>query len=108
MIYISLPSAKDPDGDRRYPGKSTVEIVALRFPQWFEQHWIHLQTPIKNFYLTGSDVVTAGIGGALMGGVLTATRMLGWRAYRVKQLLDGVYRPTLQPQATVEPTGLGG
>ncbi len=36
-------------------------------------------------------MVTAGVGGALMGGVLTATRMLGWRAYKVKQMIDGVY-----------------
>lgn len=166
MIYISFPSAKDPDWNRRYPGKSTVEIVAPSSPQWFEQwrgttwnnrgkdyeafkaeitqvllealykhhpqlraamdfselstplstewfqwnesgeiygidhtvqrfqqSWIHPQTPIKNFYLTGSDVVTAGIGGALMGGVLTATRMLGWRGYKIKQLLEGAYQP---------------
>jgi all-trans-retinol 13,14-reductase len=169
MIYISFPSAKDPDWDRRYPGKSTVEIVAPSFPQWFErwkgstwnkrgedyeafkaritevllealykhqpqlrealdycelstplstewfqwnqvgeiygiehtvqrfeQHWIHPQTPIKDFYLTGSDVVTAGVGGALMGGVLTATRLLGWRAYKIKQLIDAAYRPETQ------------
>lgn len=169
MIYISFPSAKDPDWDRRYPGKSTVEIVAPSFPQWFEQwqgstwnkrgedyeafkqrisevllealyqhqpqlraaldycelstplstewfqwnqggeiygiehtlerfqqHWIHPQTPIRNLYLTGSDVVTAGVGGALMGGVLAATRMLGWRAYKVKQMLDGTYREAPQ------------
>lgn len=166
MIYISFPSAKDPDWNRRYPGKSTVEIVAPSFPQWFEQwkgttwnkrgkdyeefkekitqvllealyahhpqlraamdycelstplstewfqwnesgeiygidhtverfkqNWIHPQTPIKNFYLTGSDVVTAGVGGALMGGVLTATRMLGWRGYKIKQLIEGAYQP---------------
>lgn len=55
--------------------------------QRFEQHWIHCQTPIKGLYLTGADTVTAGVGGALMAGVLTATRMLGWRGYRVGQLL---------------------
>ena len=55
--------------------------------QRFEQHWIHSQTPIKGLYLTGADTVTAGVGGALMAGVLTATRMLGWRGYRVGQLL---------------------
>jgi all-trans-retinol 13,14-reductase len=55
--------------------------------QRFEQHWIHSQTPIKGLYLTGSDTVTAGVGGALMAGVLTATRMLGWRGYRIGQLL---------------------
>nr|WP_298137520.1 NAD(P)/FAD-dependent oxidoreductase [uncultured Pseudomonas sp.] len=55
--------------------------------QRFDQHWIHSQTPIKGLYLTGADTVTAGVGGALMAGVLTATRMLGWRGYRIAQLL---------------------
>ena len=53
----------------------------------FDQHWIHSQTPIKGLYLTGADTVTAGVGGALMAGVLTATRMLGWRGYKVGKLL---------------------
>lgn len=53
----------------------------------FDQHWIHSQTPIKGLYLTGADTVTAGVGGALMAGVLTASRMLGWRGYRIGQLL---------------------
>jgi len=55
--------------------------------QRFDQHWIHSQTPIKGLYLTGADTVTAGVGGALMAGVLTATRMLGWRGYKVARLL---------------------
>ena len=53
----------------------------------FDQHWIHSQTPIKGLYLTGADTVTAGVGGALMAGVLTASRMLGWRGYKVGKLL---------------------
>ena len=53
----------------------------------FEQHWIHSQTPIKGLYLTGADTVTAGGGGALMAGVLTATRMLGGRGYQVAKVL---------------------
>ncbi len=61
--------------------------------QRFEQHWIHSQTPIKGLYLTGADTVTAGVGGALMAGVLTATRMLGWRGYRIGQLLKN-WKPT--------------
>ncbi len=35
------------------------------------------KTPIKNLYMTGSDVVSLGIMGALMGGVVTASHMLG-------------------------------
>lgn len=60
----------------------------------FDQHWIHSQTPIKGLYLTGADTVTAGVGGALMAGVLTANRMLGWRGYRVGQLLKRWQRAT--------------
>jgi all-trans-retinol 13,14-reductase len=59
----------------------------------FEQHWIHSETPIKGLYLTGADTVTAGVGGALMAGVMTASRMLGWRGYRVGQLLKS-WTPT--------------
>lgn len=53
----------------------------------FRQDWLHPQTPIKNLYLTGSDIVTAGVGGALMGGVMTANVMMGLKAYKVMNLL---------------------
>ncbi len=53
----------------------------------FDQHWIHSETPVKGLYLTGADMLTAGVGGALMGGVMTATRMLGWQGYKVGKLL---------------------
>jgi all-trans-retinol 13,14-reductase len=39
----------------------------------FEQKFLRPSTPIKNFYLTGQDVTTAGIGGAAFAGVLTAS-----------------------------------
>ena len=32
---------------------------------------------LKNLYLTGSDVGTPGVNGALMAGVMTATKVLG-------------------------------
>jgi all-trans-retinol 13,14-reductase len=35
------------------------------------------RTQIKNLYLTGADVVTSGVMGALMGGVVTASHYLG-------------------------------
>ena len=35
------------------------------------------KTPIKNLYMTGADVVSLGIMGALMGGVVTASYLLG-------------------------------
>ena len=43
MVYISFPSAKDPDFARRYPGRSTVEVLTLapygRFVTWAEERW---------------------------------------------------------------------
>ena len=168
MMYISFPSAKDPDWNRHYPGKSTVEVITLGrydwFKQWagstwnqrgagyedfkkkltarllaglykqmpqlegkldycelstplstewfqtsdrgeiygldhdlqrFRQKWLHPVTPIKGLYLTGQDVVTAGVGGALMGGVLTTAAMMGARAGSVFKLLK-----TWKPPAT--------
>ena len=47
------------------------------FPDRFEQKFLQPRTPIKNFYLTGQDIVTAGVGGALFAGFLTASAILG-------------------------------
>jgi len=150
MVYISFPSAKDPDWPKRYPNKSTIDIITLMpyevFKPWvgsrwkkrgstyealkekitqrllkklyeqipqvkgkvayyelstplttqhfvnytegeiygldhspsrFRQKFLKPRTPIKNFYLTGQDIVTAGVGGALFSGVLTSTAITG-------------------------------
>jgi all-trans-retinol 13,14-reductase len=36
-LFISFPSAKDPDFARRFPGKATIEVVALAPYRWFER-----------------------------------------------------------------------
>lgn len=36
VVYISFPSAKDPDYLRRHPGTATIEIVAPAPYKWFE------------------------------------------------------------------------
>jgi all-trans-retinol 13,14-reductase len=150
VVYISFPSAKDPDWSNRYPGKSTIDIITLvpfeAFEQWegsrwmkrgedynalkekmaqrlltelyrqlphlegkvdyyelstplttkhfvnydkgeiygldhspsrFRQRFLKPKTPIKNFYLTGQDIITAGIGAALFSGVLTVSELTG-------------------------------
>ena len=167
LLYISFPSAKDPDWPKNYPGKSTVEVLTLGPYDWFEkwqdktwnqrgedyeafkeefsqrlldelfkhmpqlkpaldyyelstplstqwfqlndrgeiygldhdpqrfkQDWLHPVSPVKNLYLTGQDVVTAGVGGALIGGLMTTGAMLGPRKFQdVLKLLK-----TWQPQ----------
>lgn len=50
------------------------EIYGLdHHPDRFSKEFLRPKTPIKNMYLTGQDIVTVGIGGALMSGVLTAS-----------------------------------
>ncbi|EDM75802.1 Phytoene dehydrogenase and related protein [Plesiocystis pacifica SIR-1] len=43
VIYVSFPSAKDPDFQSRYPGKATIEIITLapweRFADWVDKPW---------------------------------------------------------------------
>jgi all-trans-retinol 13,14-reductase len=41
--------------------------------QRFEQRFLKPRTGIKNFYLTGQDIVSCGIGGALFSGLITAS-----------------------------------
>lgn len=54
------------------------EIYGLdHSPSRYRQQFLKPKTPIKNFYLTGQDIVTAGVGGALFSGVLTATAITG-------------------------------
>ncbi len=150
LVYISFPSAKDPDWSNRYPGRSTIDIITLlpweEFAQWegtkwmkrgddyealkekiaqrllavlyeqlpqvkdkidhyelssplttkhfvnyakgeiygldhspkrFRQEFLKPRTPIKGLYLTGQDIVTAGVGGALFAGVITASAITG-------------------------------
>ncbi len=42
-------------------------------PQRFRQKFLRPRTPIKGLYLTGQDIVTAGVGAALFSGLITAT-----------------------------------
>lgn len=152
LVYISFPSAKDPAFEEKYPGRSTIEIVAPGPMEWFEkwagtqwgkrgedydalkeqisqrllqalyqklpqlegkvdyyelstalstdyfcrydqgeiygldhtpqrfdQTWLKPKTSIKGLYLTGQDILSCGVVGAMTAGVLTAVKVLGLR-----------------------------
>ena len=53
------------------------EIYGLQHdPGRFAERSLRPETPIKGFYLTGQDVATAGVGGAMVGGLLCASSIL--------------------------------
>jgi len=153
LVYVSFPSAKDPDFQRRYPGRSTIEIVIgpcdfEAYRQWadktwgkrgddyealkedlsermlealykqmpqlrgkvdysevstplstshfcrykkgeayglahnkerFQQDWLKPKTALPGLYLTGQDVISCGVVGALMAGMVTAMSVVGIR-----------------------------
>jgi len=45
VVYLSFPSAKDPDFGRRYPGRSTIEAIGFApyawFSAWEKTRWMH-------------------------------------------------------------------
>lgn len=153
VVYISFPAAKDPDYQNRWPGTSTIEIVApttwelfepwrdttwgkrgdeydalkdaitarvldvlydklpqlrgkvdyvetstplstawfCRYgrgelygldhtPERFEQDWLKPKTGVPGLYLTGQDILTCGVVGAMIGGLVTTLAIRGWRS----------------------------
>lgn len=162
VVYVSFPSAKDPDYLRRHPGTATIEIVAPAPYEWFEkwkgttwgkrgddyeslkgeltdrlmrhlydklpqlegkvdyvelstplttewfsaygrgelygldhtperlqQDWLTPRTRIPGLWLTGQDVLTCGVTGAMMAGMLTTTAMVGVR--KMSPLMKQIY-----------------
>lgn len=163
VVYVSFPSAKDPDYARRHPGTATIEVVAPAPFKWFEkwsdsvwgkrgedyealkaelgerildvmyeklpqlrgridycevstplssqyfnfyqrgelyginhdpqrfaQSWLTPRTKIPGLWLTGQDIVSCGVVGAMMGGVLTAQAIGGLKMLPVlKRVMKG-------------------
>jgi phytoene dehydrogenase-like protein len=58
-------------------------------PERYKLKWLGVKTPLKNFYLTGSDAMSLGILGALMGGMATASCVLNPGGYyKIKKTID--------------------
>ena len=55
-------------------------------PTRYKQTWLRPHTPIKGLFLTGQDLVSVGVMGALVSGFLTAIAVypiLAWKNLRV-------------------------
>ena len=66
-----------PLSTRHFTGYQKGEIYGLNHgPKRFRMDFLRAPTSIRNLYLTGQDIVTVGIGGALFSGVLTASAIL--------------------------------
>lgn len=63
---------------RHFANYERGEVYGLdHTPFRFRQKWLKPATPIQGLYLTGQDVVSDGIAGALLGGALTVSALLG-------------------------------
>ncbi len=86
VLYKECPQVEEhivhcelstPLSTKKFAGHPSGEIYGLTHtPARFEERWLRPHTPIRGLYLTGADICTAGIGGALMGGVLTVSAIL--------------------------------
>jgi phytoene dehydrogenase-like protein len=67
-----------PLSTRHFANYRSGEIYGLNAsPARFESRWLQPRTPIRNLFLTGQDAAMAGVTGALAGGVLAASAILG-------------------------------
>jgi phytoene dehydrogenase-like protein len=64
-------------------------------PAKYTTAWLGPRTPIKNLYLTGTDAALLGIMGAVMGGVVTASCLLG--RFGFLELMRAVHSHTPSP-----------
>ncbi len=84
--HIAYTELSTPLSTAHFNNYSQGEIYGINHdPKRFAQAWLRPDTSLRNFYLTGQDIVTCGVGGALSAGVLTSMRILGpWKS---RQLL---------------------
>ncbi len=75
---IAFHELSTPLSTRHFGAYPEGEIYGLEHtPARFREKALRPRTGLKGFYLTGQDVCTAGIAGALFGAVLSASAILG-------------------------------
>ena len=75
--HVALTELGTPLSTVAFTGHPQGSIYGLAHtPARFRESLLRPATPIRNLYLTGADVSTAGVGGAAAGGMLTAAALL--------------------------------
>jgi len=96
-LFEQLPHLKDhidhyelstPLTTKNFANYQKGELYGIdHSPSRYRQKFLQPRTPIKGLYLTGQDIVTAGVGGALFSGLITASAMTG-RNYMKRVVRD--------------------
>ncbi|MEQ5837325.1 NAD(P)/FAD-dependent oxidoreductase [Marinobacter sp. NFXS9] len=71
-VEVSTPLSYETFAKRERGGFMGIESS----PQRFRQKWLRARTPIKGLYITGQDLATDGVIGALVGGVICASAVV--------------------------------
>lgn len=92
---IDFAELSTPLSTRHFANYQRGEIYGLTAtPERFRIKELRATTPIKNLYLTGQDVTSLGVTGALFGGVVCASAVFG------KNLMSAVTRTSSSYQLT--------
>lgn len=82
--HIEISEVSSPLSTQTYANYTHGEIYGLAHnPERFKLPYLRFNTPIKGLYLSGQDIVTCGVGGALMAGVLCAVTILGFKSRKL-------------------------
>ena len=74
---VAFHEISTPLTTQHFAAYSRGELYGLdHTPERFQQGFLRPTTAIPGLYLTGQDIVTCGVAGALFGGALTATTLL--------------------------------
>lgn len=74
---VAVCEISTPLTTQHFAGYPLGELYGLdHTPQRFRQGFLKPATPIPGLYLTGQDIATCGVAGAMFGGVLTASTLM--------------------------------
>jgi all-trans-retinol 13,14-reductase len=74
---VDVAEASTPLSTTHFTGHPRGELYGLDHGPARYRLPLHPRTPLSGLYLTGADVATCGVAGALLGGVLAASAILG-------------------------------